>query len=415
MKKNIWILNHYAGLMYFDEGGRHYSFAKYLRRAGYNPVVFCSNSKHGGNQCFFDNDELINIQNKTNIDVPFVFVKGRPYSGNGKSRVLNMLDFYFNVQKAARQYMSNHERPDVIYASSVHPLTLLAGIHLARKNKVKCVCEIRDLWPESLVAFQVLKRNSLIVWGLRLFEKWIYRKADAIIFTMEGAYDYIKERNWERTVPKSKTHYINNGVDLEQYDYNKENCFLEDEDIHNDNIIKVVYAGSIRRVNNLSLIIETAKHVKNSSVKFLIWGGGDELDHLRDVVKREGLTNIVFKGRVDKKYIPYVTSNADINLIHGEESGILRFGMSENKIFDSLAAGKPILVDFKSKYNPVIDNGAGVETVNNTPVEIAKSIDAMCDISEYKLNEMRNSEKETAKKYDFSFLTGKLIDVIEGI
>ena len=28
--KKIWILNHYATNMYFDNGGRHYSLAKYM-------------------------------------------------------------------------------------------------------------------------------------------------------------------------------------------------------------------------------------------------------------------------------------------------------------------------------------------------------------------------------------------------
>lgn len=41
MKKNVRILNHWSGLTFFDNGGRHYNFAKYLKPAGYEPVVFC--------------------------------------------------------------------------------------------------------------------------------------------------------------------------------------------------------------------------------------------------------------------------------------------------------------------------------------------------------------------------------------
>ena len=43
MGKTFWIMNHYASHMLFDKGGRHYWFAKYLDRAGYQPVVFCAN------------------------------------------------------------------------------------------------------------------------------------------------------------------------------------------------------------------------------------------------------------------------------------------------------------------------------------------------------------------------------------
>ena len=58
MKTNIWILNHYASDMYFDHGGRHYNFAKFLRRAGYAPVIFGANSKHGKAERFFETDAL---------------------------------------------------------------------------------------------------------------------------------------------------------------------------------------------------------------------------------------------------------------------------------------------------------------------------------------------------------------------
>ena len=58
MNTNIWILNHYASDMYFDQGGRHYNFAKYLRHAGYAPVIFGANSKHGKAERFFETDAL---------------------------------------------------------------------------------------------------------------------------------------------------------------------------------------------------------------------------------------------------------------------------------------------------------------------------------------------------------------------
>ena len=78
-------------------------------------------------------------------------IKARKYQGNGKQRVLNMVDFYRNVKKAAVEFAKKNAKPDIIYASSVHPLALVAGIQLAKKFGVKCICEVRDLWPESIV------------------------------------------------------------------------------------------------------------------------------------------------------------------------------------------------------------------------------------------------------------------------
>ncbi len=114
MKTNIWILNHYASDMYFDQGGRHYNFAKNLRRAGYAPVIFCANSKHGKPECFLETDALWEGAHRRGDRHAFRFVRARTYTGNGKQRVLNMIDFYRNVKKAAKEYAAQHGKPDVI-------------------------------------------------------------------------------------------------------------------------------------------------------------------------------------------------------------------------------------------------------------------------------------------------------------
>ena len=416
MKKTVWIMNHYANHMLFDHGGRHYNFAKYLQRAGYAPVVFCSNAKHNSRaECFFDSDALWHEQLAEEIQTPFVFVKSRTYTGNGKQRVLNMVDFYHNVKKTAKEYAQEHGNPDVIFASSVHPLTLVAGIQLAKHFGVKCICEVRDLWPESLVAYGIAGPHNPAVLALRRLEKWIYKKADAIIFTMEGAYDYIIEQGWEKDIPRSKVHYINNGVDLEAFNYNKEHYQVQDEDLENPNIFKVIYTGSIRKVNNLGLLLDTAKNVKDPMVKFFIWGDGDELPALEQRIRDERIDNVSFKGRVDKKCVPYIVSKADVNLLHGgneKSNGLMRFGISPNKLFDYFAAGKPIIMDITAKYNPVEEYSAGI--CLNSASEIANAVIRIAKMGEDEKQTLLENVRKAAQAFDFKHLTEDLAKIIEG-
>ena len=157
-------MNHYAGQMYLDHGGRHYNFAKYLNHYDYKPVIFCANQKMNptNEQCIETNDLWIE-NNAEEIDVPFVFVRVRKYLGNGMQRVLNMCDYYRNVKRTAIQYSEMHGKPDVIMASSVHPLTMIAGIQLAQRFRVKCICEVRDLWPEAIVTYSnKIMKNSML-------------------------------------------------------------------------------------------------------------------------------------------------------------------------------------------------------------------------------------------------------------
>lgn len=419
MKTTIWVMNHYAGGMLFDHGGRHYNFVKYLKESEYDPIVFCANSKHNAAGCWFESSALWHEHMAEEIGVPFVFVNARAYTGNGKQRVLNMADFYRNVKKAAKAYAKVHGTPDIIYASSVHPLTLVAGIQLAKYFGIECICEMRDLWPEGIVVAYPnrLSRQQPLIRLLYQGEKWIYKKADKLIFTMEGGAQYIADRGWDTAhggpIDLKKVFHINNGVDLATFNYNRDNFPVEDADLDNPDIFKVVYTGSIRRVNNLSLLVDAAKAVTDPRIKFLIWGEGDELPALRQRLVDERIENVVFKGRVDKKYIPSIVSRADLNIAHNMSSPLFCYGISFNKIFDYLAAGKPIFSDFPCKYNPTVQYGAGTDLEQPSAQAIARSIQDFCALSPAEYTVYQKNAVRAAEEYDFANLTKKLIAVIE--
>ena len=150
-------------------------------------------------------------------NIPFVFVKTVRYSGNGLQRIKNMLVFAWNLTAIAKEYSMIYGKPDLILASSVHPLTLVAGLKIAKRFRIPCICEIRDLWPEAIFAFNKVEEKSILGKILTAGEHWIYKQADALIFTKEGDTDYIKEKKWDTEqggdIDLSKAFYINSGVD----------------------------------------------------------------------------------------------------------------------------------------------------------------------------------------------------------
>lgn len=226
MRKKVWIWNHYATSTYFDQGGRHYNFAKFLAEAGYEPVIFCATTIHNSSRQVDTGGTL--WTEKTDSVSPYVFVKARPYAGNGKQRVLNMVDFYRGVKKAALEYAKVHGKPDIIYASSVHPLTLVAGIQIARHFGVKCICEVRDLWPEGIVAQSArLTKNNPLIRMLYRGERVDLRKSRRDDFSRWKAATIISGnrdgivRSLQETV-----FHINNGVDLTVFDENRVNISI---------------------------------------------------------------------------------------------------------------------------------------------------------------------------------------------
>lgn len=416
MRKNVWIFNHYAGDMFFSHGGRHYSFAKYLKRAGYEPVVFCCNAKHGKAESFFENENLWKLHIEEEISVPFVYVKARTYTGNGKQRILNIVDFYCNVKKAAQEYATINGKPDVIYASSVHPLTLVAGIQLAKIFNVRCICEVRDLWPESIVAYGIAGPHNPIVIFLRWLEKWIYKKADKIIMTWPGGYDYVSEQGWTKKIPAQKVVYISNGVDLESFKENARTNPYKDEDLNRMDKVKFVYTGSIRKVNNLGILIDTAKLLKkrgSEKALLLVFGDGDERKPLEALTLEKQLDNISFKGYVPKTCIPSILNQADVSILHNTSTSLDKYGQSQNKFFEYLAAGHPVLMTYSVGYSICKENKCGIELEGQTPVTIADAIDTFCNMSEGMYENYCYNASQIAKVYDFAELTKKLIKLIE--
>lgn len=418
MKKKVWIINHYAGNMLTSKGGRHYWFAKYLNRAGYDVVVFVSNTKHNLPERWIESEDLWIEQRAEEIHTPFVFVKSSIYGGNGKDRIKNMLGFFRNVKKAASEYAEKYGKPDIILASSVHPLTCVAGIQLAKKFGVKCICEVRDLWPEAIVSYSKhITKNSLLAKIMYAGEKWIYKKAAAVIFTQEGGPDYVCEHGWDKKhggpIDNAKLFHINNGVDLEAFDANLQSFPYVDEDLDNPHLFKVVYCGAIRRINNLGLIVNAAKLVTDPKVKFIIFGNGDELEMLKQRVVDEKIDNVVFKGRVNKQFIPSIDSKADLNIVHWEMNPLLRVGESYNKAFEYFAAGKPVFYTIRPGYSIVEKYHGGRLTDGFEPKDIAEGIEKMAAMSDKEKVEMAINARKTAEIYDFKNLTKMLIEIIE--
>lgn len=403
----IWLINHYAVPPQYYPLARQNYFARYLMQAGHEVTIFAASTVH--------NSDLNLIEDNTPyredvVDgVHYVLIRCKSYHGNGVSRILNMLEFARKLPGVCNKY----PRPDAIVATSMPPMSCAAGIKLARKYGCRGIAEIADLWPESIVAYGIAGPRNPAVLYLRRLEKWIYTKSDAVVFTMEGAYDYIKEQHWESAVPRSKVHYINNGVDLELFDYNREHFKAEDKDLEDPETFKVVYTGSIRRVNGLGLLLDTAKEVKNPRVRFLIWGDGDERAALEQRVRDEHIDNVIFKGRVEKKFVPSIVSRADVNFAHNIPSPLFRFGISFNKMFDYLAAGKPVLSDFPCPYNPAVAYGAGLDVQRPGAATVARRVEEMATMGQEEQETLSHNALLAAQDYDFKKLTDKLLDVIE--
>ena len=411
----IWILNHYNSTPAYGSLTRHYNIGKCLMEAGHEVAVFSANRVHNSGKMYDTHGKR--YEEYTEEIVPFVYVSTTPYEKNGLERYINLISYYRNVKYAAKQYERKHGKPDVIYASSLQPLALNAGLQLARKYKVKCICEVRDLFPEFLVKSGSITYKSIPGRVLFGWEKRVYTKADELIFTMEGGKKYIQDKKWDTehggTIDLGKVHNINNGVDLKLFDEQRESFVYADSDLDNPDLFCVSFTGSVRKDYGLDLIIQVADILRdNTAIKILIWGGGNCIDELKREIAEKGLNNIVLKGYVDKKYIPSIVSRSSLNLATLIDSYLYKYGVSQNKLFDYLAAGRPILFSIKPGFSFIEANGAGIELEAAKAKDIAEAIRKFAEMGQSEYTTYCMNARKTAEKYDFHILTKRLLEEV---
>jgi glycosyltransferase involved in cell wall biosynthesis len=219
---------------------------------------------------------------------------------------------------------------------------------------------------------------------------------------------------WEKDVSLDKVHYINNGVDLEVYHrQEQENVYL-DEDLDRTDTFKIMYTGSMGVANCMYDILNAAELVKDKAdIRFLLFGGGYLEQELKEYCRKKGLTNVIFKGKVDKKYIPFILSKGNVNIMTGEDGRVFGYGLSLNKMFDYMASGKPIISNIQTQFDILAETGCGVTTEDKSPESLAVAILQFYDMSEEELKEYSVNAKKAVRQYDFESLTNELEQVLE--
>ena len=413
--KKLWIWNHDATYMFRNRSGRHYWFAKYIRAYGFEPVVFCASTNHfDGTQMDFKGNYRVD----TVDGIPFVFVKTPAYKGNGGKRIWNWMCFYRGLFRIYRSVAARFGKPDVILASSVHPLTMAAGVQIGKRLGIPCSCEVRDLWPEAIFQAGMARERSFLGRALILGEHWIYRNADAMIFTKEGDTDYLGERGWLTEqggdIDIRQCFYINNGIDLQEYVKQIREKRLEDPDLSSD-AFRVTYVGTLRKVNHLELLIRAAVLLKEETdIEFLIYGAGEEEEALKRLIRENGLERVHMKGYVNGQFVPYILSCSSVNLLnYSQHMYNWSRGNSSRKLFEYMASGKPVISTVAMKYSPIEKYRCGISMESGSAEELADCIRRIKGMGAEERERMGRNARAGAGDFDASVLTGKLADVIE--
>ncbi len=397
--KKILIISHYSQQPPYNTMLRHHNWGKELVKRGYEVTVISASTIHNTNINMIDQLG----QGVATVDgIKYKYKRVVRYTGNGIKRMLNLLSFSFSIicEKA--------ERTDIIINVGAY---LFPFVKFKYKN-VPIITDIVDLWPQSIIEYADFSTNNPLIKYLYYLEKKAYLKSDALLFSMEGGIDYVKEQKYANKIDFSKIFHINMGCDLPQKD--RELKGISFDLGWNQDEFNVVYCGSIRQANQVQQICDAAKIIRNrgyKDVKFQVYGNGDDLKMLKRYVVDNRIDNVRFYGRIEKEKIPFILSHGKANILTYKHVPLIKYGGSQSKLFDYLASGKPIICNAKFGYNLIERYNCGVVAVDQSADALADAVEKLYKMNTAELAEMGKRARKTAEMYDQPILVDKLEEV----
>lgn len=243
---------------------------------------------------------------------------------------------------------------DVIYATST-PLTVgIPALLLKWFRRIPFIFEVRDQWPQIPIEMGIIK-NKVLVRTLLLFERTIYKNSAAIVVLSLGIADGVRA-----VVKKDKMiTVIPNSCDTELFRPDIDGIAVRRKYRWDDKLI-LLHFGAMGRVNGLGFLVNVAKRLKsNDRIHLVLLGDGSEKPVLVQKIQQFGLKNIEILDSLPKTELVKIVAACDVSMVIVANYPILQHN-SANKFFDSLSAGKPVLLNYSGWQREVLEeNKAG--------------------------------------------------------
>jgi len=376
--KTIWYCHPYAGSPNEGMSYRPYYLAKYWKKAGHKAYVISSSFHHLLHEPK-SQKETISTQEIEGVD--YIRLKTTKYQKNSLHRILNMLSYAWQIRKNQKKLLQITGKPDVIIVSSSHPFHYVSLYPLAKKLHIPLIFEVRDLWPSSLIELLNLKKWHPLVVILSLIEKHAYRHADGVVSLLAEAKLYMVSKG----LKPEKFAYIPNGTDCEIAETKKLPKVLEKtiQKLKKENQFLVGYAGALGVPNAMEHFIKAMAIVQktNPNIHALIVGQGHEKKELLDYCQKHNIHNVSFFDPIPKTQVHHFLKEMDLLYLGWQDSPLYQHGVSPNKIFDYMLAGKPILESGGAHLSFIEQAQCGQKCPSAAPDAIAKKLIALSQLS----------------------------------
>ncbi len=253
------------------------------------------------------------------------------------------------------------QKADIVISTSPQFFNGLAGYVVSRMKRAPWVLEIRDLWPESILAVGAIK-NRFIIHLLEWLELFAYRQAVRIVPVTDAFQRYIEGKG----IPKEKITVIKNGADLTLYKpVTGTNRLAESLGVQGKFV--AAYLGTHGMAHHLETVLYAAQRLREyPDIVLILAGDGAERQRLAALRNELGLDNVLMLDQQPKEQMPWLWALSDVSLILLKKSDLFKT-VIPSKIFESMAMEKPIILGVEGESADIVraaDSGYCIEPEN---------------------------------------------------
>ncbi|MEX2359666.1 MAG: glycosyltransferase family 4 protein [Gammaproteobacteria bacterium] len=361
----LLVITHAGGSPYHGPNTRWYYLARALREFGVQSHIVSSSTFHK----YFAPPKVNRAFETEVIDgIEYHWVRTGKYTARGAAQVRNQFQFVAGCYRHKREIVAL--KPDLVVASSPHPFVVYPAASVSRKLDIPLIYEVRDLWPQVLLELGGYSRFHPYMVALRRAERYAVRRANRLISVKPGDLEYFAG---EYGLPESRFSYIPNGFLPDEVSSAKPAPVVQQ--LRERYRFLIVYVGAISAYYQLGNLTRLAKLVEQGGeIGVMVVGAGDRAQALEAEAASAGLTNFHMVGAIPKSKVPATLALADACYVGLAELPVNRYGISCNKIYEYMFAGKPILGSYSVGYDPIAAAGCGVTAPPGGEAQLALAV-----------------------------------------
>lgn len=241
-------------------------------------------------------------------------------------------------------------KSDIVIGTSPQFFSAMSAWQISLFTRRKWIMEVRDLWPESIIAVGAMKNKRLIAF-LEWLEVKMYKSANKIIVVT----DTFKRKIADRGIDTKKIEVFKNGVDLSKYYPASKPAQLESE-LGLKGKFVVAYIGTHGLAHGLDFILDQAIELEAEFpvIHFLFLGDGANKENLLYKAEENALSNVSFLPSVSKAEVLDYLHLMDIALVNLKKSDTF-LTVIPSKIFEAAAVEAPILLGLEGETQGIIE------------------------------------------------------------